>query len=162
MSDAPTGTELRELRNYRQGMAATAIRLAGATYIEVAEALGLGGPSEAREMIESTLAQQVTEQDRESLRREEGARLDRLQRSVWHKATDPEHPDQFIALNATLKIMESRRRLFGLDAPAEVTVYTPTQNELEQWVAEMSHAQVADFAALEATVVELPAAADDG
>lgn len=145
-----------EFREYRQGMAALALRLAGASFTEVAEALGLGSVADAYEMVESTLARRVTERDRDLLRDLEAARLDRLQRSVWATATDHEHPDHFIALNAALKISESRRRLLGLDAPTEITVHTPTQDELERWVAQVSHQQVDKYAALEASVIDVP------
>ena len=149
-------------REYRQGTAALALRLAGASFSEVAEALGLGSVAEAYEMIESTLALRVTERDRETLRDLEAARLDRLQRSVWSAATDQDHPDHYIALNAALKISESRRRLLGLEAPTEISVHTPTQDELERWVAGVGQRGIEHLAALEANVLDdaraLPAA----
>lgn len=146
-------------RQYRQGMAALALRLAGASYIEVAEALGLAGIADARELIESTLANQVTSQDREHLRREEAARLDRLQRGVWTKALDPNHPEHLAAAKVVLQISESRRRLLGLDSPTEISVHTPTQDEIERWVTTVSAQSIHDYAVLEANVVELPAIA---
>ena len=145
-------------RSYRQGMGALALRLAGASYIEVAEALGLAGIVDARELIESTLANTVTSQDREHLRREEAARLDRLQRGVWSKAIDANHPEHLAAVKVTLQISESRRRLLGLDAPTEISVHSPTQDEIERWVSTVSAQSVADYVILEANVVELPAA----
>jgi DNA-binding CsgD family transcriptional regulator len=146
-------------RQYRQGMAALALRLAGASYMEVAEALGLSGIADARELIESTLANKVTAQDREHLRREEAARLDRLQRGVWTKALDQNHPEHLAAVKVVLQISESRRRLLGLDAPTEISVHTPTQDEIERWVSTVSAQSVADYTVLEANVVELPALA---
>lgn len=140
-------------REYRQGTAAVALRLAGASFTEVAEALGLGSVGDAYEMVESTLALQVTDEDREQLRQIEAARLDRLQRSVWGVATDPDHPDHYLALNAVLKISDSRRRLLGLDMPTEISVSSPTQDELDRWVASVTNQQLGRFAALEATVV---------
>lgn len=145
-------------RDYRQGMAALALRLAGASYPEITEALGLGNIADAYEMVESALANQVNDNDREQLRTEESARLDRLQRAIWNKAVTDNHPDQIAAINTILKISESRRRLLGLDAPTEISVHTPTQDEIERWVANISATSISHLTALEATVVELPAA----
>jgi hypothetical protein len=143
-------------RQYRQGMAALALRLAGASYPEITEALGLGSIADAYEMVESTLAAQVNEEDREQLRQQEAARLDRLQRSIWGKATNENNPEQLPAINAVIKISESRRRLLGLDAPTEINVHTPTQDEIERWVARIAADNIAHLTALEAHVVELP------
>lgn len=143
-------------RDYRQGMAALALRLAGASYPEITEALGLGTVADAYEMVESTLAAQVTDHDRDHLRAEEAARLDRLQRAIWPRATTDNHPDQIPAINTILKISESRRRLLGLDAPTEISVHTPTMDEIERWVAGVSANSIAHLTALEATVVEIP------
>lgn len=160
VNDVPdSSNEHGPFRAYRQGMSALALRLAGASYIEVAQALGLAGIADARELIESTLANKVTSQDREHLRQEEAARLDRLQRGVWAKAIDPNHPEHLPAVKVALQISESRRRLLGLDAPTEISVHTPTQDEIERWVSTVSAQSVADYAVLEANVVELPAIA---
>lgn len=147
-------------RNFRQGSAAVALRLAGASFAEVAEALGLADVGAARIMIESTLANGVTSQDREQLRELEAARLDRLQRSVWAKATDADHPEHLQAVKVAQSLGESRRKLLGLDAPAEVTVRTPTQDELDRWVAEVTASTVGPLALLEASVVDVEITAE--
>lgn len=140
-------------RQYRQGLAAVALRLAGASFAEVAEALGIGNVVEARKMIESALANQVDIDGREHLRAEESARLDRLQRSVWTKATSADHPEHLQAVKVVLQISESRRRLLGLDAPAEITIHTPTQDEIERWVNAVAGASIEEFTIIEADVV---------
>lgn len=142
-------------RDYRQGMAALALRLAGASYAEITEALGLGNVADAYEMVESTLASQVQEHDREALRHQEAARLDRLQRGVWQKATDAEHPEHLVAVKTVLAISESRRRLLGLDAPTTIAVHSPTQDEIDRWIATVHQAQYGDLIELEATVVDV-------
>lgn len=40
-------------------------------------------------------------------------------------------------MRAAVTIIDRRIRLYGLDAPTEITVHNPTQTELEQWVAQM-------------------------
>jgi hypothetical protein len=146
-----------EFAEYRQGMAALALRLAGATYVEIMEALGLSTPDIARRAVENSLANQVTTEDREHLRREESARLERLLRGVWLKATDAAHPEHLAAVKVALSITDRRARLLGLDAPQEVTIHSPTADELDRWVANVQRATMADYVALEASVVESPA-----
>lgn len=140
-------------QQYRQGAAAVALRIAGASYAEVAEALGLSGPGMARTMVESDLANRVTDTQRSTLRAEESARLERLLRSVWQKATDPGHAEHLPAAKVALGIIDRHVRLNGLDAPAEIVVHTPTTSEIDAWVASMAASGSADLAALEAPVV---------
>jgi len=42
------------------------------------------------------------------------------------------------AIGDVVKVEARLAALHGLDAPTEITVYSPTQGELEAWVAEMS------------------------
>ena len=150
-------------KQHRQGMAAVAIRLAGATYTEVAEALGFLTADDARIAVESELANMALEgEGRERLRTLESTRLERLLRSVWQKATTTDAPEHLAAVKVALNIVDRRIRLFGLDAPAEVTIHTPTQHEIDGWVAEMTAMQHRELAVLEASVVEPgePAALD--
>lgn len=118
--------------------AATALRLAGASYQEIAVTLGLASPRVARDLVEAELAE--TEQDtdkRDALRREEAARIERLLRGMWNKATNPEHDEHIPAARAALAMIDRHARLLGLDQPTEVIVYTPTTTEIDQWVAHM-------------------------
>ena len=36
-----------------------------------------------------------------------------------------------------IQIIDRHAKLFGLDAPTEIVVHTPTQTELEAWVSQM-------------------------
>lgn len=119
----------------RKANSAVQMRLAGATWAEIAEVLGYPTARQALVSVEHTLEKQLLTEDRDHLRRVAGARLDRLLRSVWPKAIDPSHPDHLLAVTKAREIVDRHAKLFGLDAPVEVIVHNPTQAELEEWVA---------------------------
>jgi len=122
----------------RKANAALQMRLAGATWGEVATALGYPTPRQAAVATERALIKQLEgSDDREKLRRYAGARLERLLRSVWPKAIDPDNPDHLLAVTKAREIIDRHAKLFGLDAPQEVIVHTPTAHELETWVAKV-------------------------
>lgn len=125
----------------RSGQAATALRLAGATFGEIAETLGLAGAGEARTLVERDLAERADDEDgRKRLRQEEAARLERVLRGVWGKATNPADPEHLPAARTALALIDRHARLLGLDMPVEVVVYTPTTGEIESWVTDMLNA----------------------
>jgi hypothetical protein len=122
----------------RTGPAALGLRLAGASYSEVADTLGLASAVVARDLVEKELAARADDSDkRDALRLEEAARIERLLRGVWSKATDPTHPEHLPAARTALAMVDRHARLLGLDMPTEVVVYTPTTSEIDAWVATM-------------------------
>lgn len=128
----------------RSGQAATALRLAGASFAEVAEALGLANAGEARTLVERDLADRSGDEDqRKQMREEEAARIERLMRSVWAKATSPDDPEHLPAVRTALSLIDRHARLLGLDMPQEVVVYTPTTSEIDTWVTQMLNMQAA-------------------
>lgn len=146
----------------RQGAAATALRLAGASYDEIAETLSLPSANYAREIVIEQLATRLTDADRSTLRAEEDARLARLLRSVWAKANNPDHPEHLLAGRFALSVVDRRIKLYGLDAPTEVVVHQPTMSEIDAWVARVIEVQTAEARQLQAdvTVPELPGVGD--
>lgn len=149
----------------RKANAAVSLALAGATWDEIALSLGYPTARVARVATEKALEKQLANpDDRAKLRRLANARLDRLLRSVWSKAIDPEHPDHLIALTKARELVGDHRKLYGLDAPTEVVVHSPTQHELEAWVARVVTSigpDVHEYDILDAEVVdELPPAAE--
>lgn len=143
----------------RTGPAALGLRLAGASYSEVADTLGLANPMIARDLVEKELALRADDSDkRDALRREEAARIERLIRSVWPKATNPNDPEHLPAARTALAMVDRHARLLGLDMPTEVVVYTPTTSEIDAWVATMvSSASVIDGEVEEADVLAVEA-----
>jgi hypothetical protein len=140
----------------RTSSAALALRLAGATYDEVADALGLPSAENARDLTERALAARadLDRNGRDRLRAENGARLERLMRGVWQKAIDPEHPDHLVAVRVARELVDRHCKLYGLDAPSELIVHAPTAAEIDAWVAGMVAEQTKGLRAMEAAVVE--------
>jgi hypothetical protein len=128
----------------RKADAALALRLSGANWPSIAQALGYPTPRAAQLAVEKTLVKQLEGSDREVLRAIAGARLERLLQSVWGKANNTGDPDQLSAVSRARELVADHRKLFGLDAPSEVVVHTPTQDELEGWVLRMTATMVPD------------------
>lgn len=149
-------------RTGRTSRSATALRLAGATYAEIAETLGFAGPVEARNAVERDLANHAARADDESmerLRTEESMRILRLLRGVWRKATDEHDPEHLPAVRVALALIDRNIRLRGLDAPTEVVVHNPTAAEIDAWVSMVVTSTVAFD--MEDDVIVLAGDADD-
>jgi len=133
-----------------------ALRLAGAGYDEVADALGLTSAQVARDHAEKALEARAWDdvQGRDRMRAENGARLERLLRGVWAKATNPDHPEHLAAVKVAKEVIDRHCRLYGLDAPSEVIVHTPTATEIDQWVAGMIAMSAADLRAMEPPIID--------
>jgi hypothetical protein len=141
----------------RTGAAALALRLSGAGYDDVANALGLASAQSARLAAEEALAARAWD-DRDGrvrLRAENGARLERLLRSVWSKATNEDHPEHLPAVRVARELIDRYARLYGLDAPSEVIIHNPTASEIESWVAEMLAESTSTLRAMEAPVAAI-------
>ena len=123
----------------RKANAAIGMALAGATWNDIALVLGYPTARTARVAVERALERELkTDDDRDKMRRLAGARLDRLLRSVWSEAINPDSPDRFIAVSKAREIIGDHRKLFGLDAPTEVVVHNPTREAIEAWVAQVT------------------------
>jgi hypothetical protein len=91
------------------------LRLAGASYDQIATALGLQTRSAAYKMVERVLARMVQEPS-DKVRALELARLD-----DWLMRITPQiHQGNLEALDRGLKIMARRAALLGLDLPVKV------------------------------------------
>lgn len=115
--------------------AAVALRIAGATYSDIARTLNYSSVTHARQAVERALAQSVGDDDRDQMRFIEGRRLERLLRGLWAKATDEDSDEQLSAARTALAVIDRHAKLYGLDAPVVHAVYSPTQTEMEQWLA---------------------------
>jgi len=99
------------------------LRRAGATYADIANAVGYATAQGAYLAYGRALKRTLNNAGSEEARESELDRLDRLQLVYWEKALKGEYH----ALDRVLKIMEHRAKYLGLYAPArmqvEATIY---------------------------------------
>jgi hypothetical protein len=146
----------------RKADAAVSLRLAGATWAEIAQVVGYPTPRAALTATERALVKRLDGDDKAKMRQLAGARLERLLRGVWNKAIDPDDPEHLSALQRAREIIDRHAKLFGLDAPTEIVVHNPTKTELESWVLRVMAAgapQVEEEDIFDIEVVEPPAIA---
>lgn len=139
-------------RATRRAEAAVALRVAGASYEDIAQTLGYRSAATVAVQVEKALARTINPINRDQQRDLAGRRLERLIRSAWPKAINPESPEHLPAVRTVKDLIDRHSRLYGLDAPAEIVVHTPTTAEIEQWVASVLTTAVADV--VEADVVD--------
>ena len=120
------------------------LRMAGATYAKIAEALGISvaGAHGAVMRALKRLNEKVTE-DAEEMRRLELERLDSLMLTLWPQAKRGNQG----AIDRILRIMKRRAELLGLDAPARTDVTTkgqPITTIQFEWVKPDKQGDVSD------------------
>lgn len=129
----------------RKASAALALRMSGVQWSDIALTLGYPTPRAAMLATEKALVKHLeAEEDKVKMRTMAGARLERLLRAVWNRAIDTNDPEQFTAVSRARELIQDHSKLFGLQAPSEVVVHTPTQTELEEWVLRMTATMVPD------------------
>lgn len=133
--------------------AAVALRIAGAPYAEIAAVLDYSSGQVARQAVERSLAETITGDSREQMRYIEARRLERLIRSCWRKATDESHGEHLAAIRTALTLIDRHARLYGLDAPTEMVVYSPSAKEIEEFVARTTRSEVRELP-MEADIVD--------
>lgn len=142
----------------RRALSVLQLREMGYQFDEIAEILDIeGGEMEARRRFEQGLVAHLKESPAaiSQTRQLTSRRLERLLRAVWTQAIDPKSPNQIAAQTRALAIIDRHARLFGLDAPTEISIQTPTRDALEQWAATVTGGGVLDLE--EADVIEAKA-----
>lgn len=119
--------------NTTRSAAAVSLKLSGASYTDIAKVLGYEDAYRARTAVERALADSAEPTDVASLRAMHLKRLDRLLRSTWEKAINPNHPDHLAYVRTALVVMERAAKVAGVDAPSQVAV-SVTPEHLQQWV----------------------------
>lgn len=129
----------------RKANAALELRLMGMRWDEIAEVQGYVDAFTAKTAVERALERNLMDraEDTDDLRRMAAARYERLLRSVWPKAMNPgdethPNPEHLPAVKTAAEITDRFVKLHGLAAPTEIAIRTPTQQELETWVQEVS------------------------
>lgn len=133
--DKDSATRPRE----RKANDALEMRLMGYGWDDIARVLGYPTPRAALVAFETALEKQLLD-DHDStakMRDLAGRRLERLLRAVWGKAIDPDDPEQLPAVDRAVKVLAEHSRLFGLNAPSEMVVHSPTATEIQGFVAKV-------------------------
>lgn len=142
--NTPRGNSTVARAKDRKANAALQMRIeANASWDEIAEGLGYPTPRAAMVAVERALEKEMkSEESKKHLRALASKRLDQLLGSVWTKATTPTHPEHLQAADRAHKMLDRWIKLHGLDAPQEFIVNSPSQEELERWVATVVTASV--------------------
>lgn len=101
---------------------AVELRLAGASYRDIGNALGCSTVTAMNDCKEALA--EIPMQQADEMRTVELSRLDRLQRAVWGKAIKGD----LQAVDRAIKIIDRRAKLLGLDAPQQVQI---TANDVD-------------------------------
>lgn len=105
-------------------------RVNGATWQQAAEVSGYSSGNNCQRAV-SRIYGRLPTPDRESLRALWRERLEALWRQA-HADVLEQRPG---AVTAAVRIQQAAASLDGLNSPAEVVLSSPTQHELEAWVA---------------------------
>lgn len=133
--------------------AALQLRLAGASWDDVAEVHGYADGRKAQAAVEKMLASSATDDDRLRGRDLARARYERLLRAIWGKAINPDSPEQLPAARAAREFVDRIVALDGLAMPQQVVVHNPSSAEIQAWIAEVAGRK---FDVVEAEVIDLP------
>lgn len=114
---------------------AIALRVAGANYSEIATFLGYATPDAARSAVERGLASTVNDEDRSQMRQIANRRVERLLAAIDGKATDPKNPEQLSAVRTALALIDRHAKMNGYDAPTEVSIYSPSEKQIQEFLA---------------------------
>lgn len=151
----PRSKELAKARD-RKANAALTMKLGGADWDEIATALGFPTERAALVAVETTLGKRLSEMDRNHLRALAAGRLESLIRSAWRKAHTESDPEHLNAIKSVRETVDRIAKLWGLDAPQEILVTSPTQEHLDAWVGRVVSAnlpQVTEADIIEAEVL---------
>lgn len=122
--------------NATRRQAAVRLKIAGASYSDIAEHLGYSTPATARRAVERGIADAAaTTDDRERVRWLLDARLERLMAAVSPKA-HRDGPEQLDYAAAVLRIIDRKMTLFQLGG-TNVTI-TPSSERVREVVAHLT------------------------
>lgn len=118
-------------------MSVVQLRRDGFNFEEIAEIVGLGSVEEVKAEFERGMAKVIKEDPNSQSRMRDlaGIRLERMLRAVWAQALDPTHPNQMVAFQRALSVIQEHNKLFGLNAATRLDVsVSPAHQEIEAFV----------------------------
>lgn len=157
--DDPAAMELaRKVRDMdAPTRAAAAVKMAveGVSYTDIARTLDYDNPAAAKKAVWASIGDIEIDADEVKRKRDlMGRGLGRLLSSCMRRATNPHDPDHLAYTRTVLAIMDRQARLYGLDAPTNLIVHTPTQREIDQYVATVRAMQIEAAGDQEAEIIE--------
>lgn len=132
--DPNADLDIAKGESIQRAKAGVSLRIAGASYTDIAETLGYSSAFRARQAVEQALAKAAdSPEDRDQMRVLTSRRINRLLQSVMGKAVNPKDP-QHLAYNArALALVDREARLWGVDAPTQVQVSASDQ-QIEDYI----------------------------
>lgn len=125
-------------RKQAERVEALSLRLAGLTYAQIGERLGVSSRS-AQTMV-TTVLENAENRGADEMRNMENARLDRAQAAIWGQVLNGDIP----AVNTFLSISNRRATLNGLNAPKRVDLAVSVKQEMEQALGELEEIVLGD------------------
>lgn len=141
--------------------AALNLRISGASYSDIAHILEYKDHYQSRVAVEKLLATiSRSETSIEKERTLHKRRLERLLGAVMPTATNTRAKDQILYHQQAMRTLDRIAALGGLNAPTQQIVYTPKQEEIEKYVAQMQVLNEQDARTLEAEAVQIDSQID--
>lgn len=135
--------------------AAVNLLLSGASYQDIARTMLYRNVDEAKRTIWHAIGSIEMDENRRGRERELMARrLNAMIASGWKRANNPEDPDHLAYQRLMLAIMDRQAKLYGLDAPSESIVYTPSQQEINEHIARVRNLVIVEAGDVEADVLD--------
>lgn len=133
---------------------AVALAVAGAGYTEIARICQYPNEWSARAAVEKALGASAPKGEKRELERaKHRRRLDALLKAVWTKAINPRDADHLNYHRAAIAVLDRQARLYGLDAPTQVTI-TPSQEKIEETLARFESLARTEHEQAEAEITE--------
>jgi hypothetical protein len=124
-----------------QARAMTALWVRGASYGEIADEWETSIAA-ARLAVERTLAESLEDNENRDKQRERlGMQLNSFMKAVMPRALNPKDKDQAMFIRLGLLVAERTAKLWNLDAPTQVMLHMPSDDDLEKWVGAVLVAQ---------------------
>lgn len=125
----------------RQAATVVKLKLAGASFADIAQVLELPSPATARHIFETAIAASGDDEiDYKTLRTIANARLEGLLKGVFPRAIDTNDSEQLAFQRQALSVIDRGIKLNGLDAPSRVEVYSPTSEEFVRVIEQAASA----------------------
>lgn len=165
--DEPSALEaarkVRDMDAPTRAAAAVKMAVEGVSYTDIARVLDYDNPAAAKKAVWSSIGD--IEIDADEIKRKRdlmGKGLGRLLSSCMRRATNPHDPDHLAYARVTLAIFDRQARLYGLDAPTNLVVHTPTQREIDQYVATVRQLHLVAAGDVEEDIIEGEVVDDGG